>query len=682
MPVGDELGGVATRKPQMDAGAWPRGRGEMAERIRRHDWAATPLGPVPSWPPSLVAAVELMLASAFPTSVLWGREAILLYNDAAVRVLVPNDHPVALGRPVYEALPTISSQSALARVMGGESVTFGKRRHVVRDAGREREIWFDQLASPVRDEVGVVVGAWMVVVDVTARIEAERRRRSAEAALRGSEARQRFLLRLTDELRAMADPAGVEATATRMTGAHFGVDRCCYGVVADGTIAPRASWSRGAAPPGDEKFALAPYAAALVREGGRAVVCGDAMNDGRLTRAERESLRDAGTAAFMCVNLGGEAVFAVRSAAPRAWTDHEIEAMREAGERTLLATRRAAAETALRESEARFRQFAAASTNILTVRDAKTAQLEYRSPGFTRTFSDAFEHAGSGDALKDWLEIVLPDDRHIVSDAIARTRAGEQVTAEYRITRPQDGEVRWLHCNIFPLKDDCGNVQRIGTIGYDATDGKRTGERMEALVAELQHRTRNLMAVLQSIVAQTMAGSADFASFKERLDDRLRALSRAQSLLSRSDQKPITIGAMVRLELGAVFAEAPPGRIEITGPDVNLRHSSVQLLALALHELAAGASAHGALSTDRGRLRVSWQVVDLGGVPHVKLDWTEAYPAGAAGMPEDRSFCRELIERALPYSLNAKTSCRLDPTGLQCSITLPLTRERRKERGA
>ena len=88
----------------MDTAAWPYGRGEMAERIRTFDWASTPLGPILSWPQSLKTAVEVMLESGFPASMLWGQEAILLYNDANARIL-GSLHPAALGRPVFEGLP-------------------------------------------------------------------------------------------------------------------------------------------------------------------------------------------------------------------------------------------------------------------------------------------------------------------------------------------------------------------------------------------------------------------------------------------------------------------------------------------------------------------------------------------------------------------------------------------------
>jgi PAS domain S-box-containing protein len=668
----------------MDPTAWPFGQGKMAERIRTHDWAATPLGPIPSWPQCLKTSVELMLASGFPASIRWGPQQIVLYNDAKARIL-GRRHPVALGRPAVEASPGAwpGREPVFRRVMGGESVIFGEQRYVIQEKNGESEVWVDHLASPIRNEIGAIAGIWTILIDVTARVQAERRHKEAEDALRQSEARQTFLLKLSDELRTIADPAAILSIACRMTGEHFGVNRCCYGEFCGDEIRVGGSWERDIPP---EPNCLAFTCCSRLQAGGCRAGCAGAVDDietdPRLTEDEREPLRAARIAAFVCAPLRGEAAFGVQNAVPRAWTASEVEQIREVGERTLLAARRARAEAALRDSEVRFRQFAEASTDVMWIRNAKTLQLEYWSPGFERTFGDKWDPALGGDNLKDWLAIIVLDDRGRALDAIARVRSGEHVTFDYRIERPCDGEIRWTRSNIFALLDDAGEVQRIGSICHDATDEKAAADRMENMVAELQHRTRNLMAVLQSIVAQTLAASDDLVSFKTRIDERLTALSRVQRLLSRSEQEPITIGALVGLELDALGGDVRPGRVDVCGPQVRLRNSTVQLLALALHELATDARSQGTLSREEGRLRIRWQVEQIRGVPHLRLTWIEERPVCVAVPQGRRGYGRELIERALPYSLNAETRYELDETGLQCTISLPLTKEGSKERGA
>jgi PAS domain S-box-containing protein len=668
----------------MDPTAWPGGQGEMAERISAYDWAATPLGPIPSWPQSLKTSVELMLASGFPASIQWGREAVFLYNDAKA-CLLGGLHPAALGRPALEALPDSwpSREPVFRRVMSGESVIFGEQRYVIHEKGSEKEIWVDHLASPIPDGTGVIAGLWTVVIDVTARIQAERRRKVAEDALRKNEARQTFLLRLSDEFRAITDPAAILATACRMTGEHFGVNRCCYGDIHGDEILYRVAWTRDVGPM-PERIAFTELVAAVAEgyRAGRAVVADNIENDERLTEEERERLRAKQAAAFVCIKLRGNTVFSVHSALPRAWTASEVEQIREAGERMQHAARRARAEASLRDSEERFRQFAEASTDVIWIRNAKTLQLEYWSPAFEHTFGDKWDPALGGDNLKDWLEIIVPEDRSLALDVIARVQSGDRVTFDYRIERPCDGEIRWTRSNVFPLLDAAGGVQRIGSICHDATGEKAAADRMENMVAELQHRTRNLMAVLQSIVAQTLAASENLDSFKLRIDERLTALSRVQRLLSRSEQEPITIGALVHLELDELGSDVLAGRVNVAGPEVRLRNSTVQLLALALHELATDALRQGALSTEQGWLRIGWQVEQIRGAPYLRLSWIEEHPVCVAVPRDRRGYGQELIERALPYSLNAETCYELDETGLQCTIALPLTKEGSKERGA
>jgi PAS domain S-box-containing protein len=656
----------------MGTRAWPSGQGEMAERICTYNWAATPLGPVPSWPQCLKTAVELMLASGFPTSIHWGQEAILLYNDAKACML-GQQHPAALGQRG-------SRESVFHRVMGGESVVFGDQRYVVQERGDEKEIWVDHLASPIRDEGGAVGGVWTVLIDVTARVQAERQHRQAEDALRKSEARQAFLLRLSDALRAIADPSTILATATMTTGEHFGVDLCCYADIRGNEIVQRGCWVRHGAS-SLRRFAFVEVA--MAAEGylaERAVVANDIKSDPRFTEEERERLWAAGIAAFVCVALRKETAFGVQSAVPRVWTTSEVELIREAGDRTQYAVRRARAEAALRDSEERFRQFAEASTDVIWISNAKTLQLEYWSPGFDRVFGDRWDPGGENPTA--WLDVIVPEDRERALAAIERVQSGEHITCEHRIRRPRDGEIRWTRSNVFPLLDGAGRVQRIGSICHDATGEKATADRMKSMVAELQHRTHNLMAVLQSIVAHTLAASEDLDSFKMRIEERLIALSRVQRLLSRSDQEPVTIGALVQLELDALGSDGPPGRIEVRGPEVRLRNSTVQMLALALHELAIDARKHGALSTDQGRLQIGWQVEQIRGAPWLQLSWIEARPVCVAVKRDPQGFGWELIERALPYSLNAETCYELDGSGLRCTISLPLTKEGPKERGA
>ncbi|WP_159713147.1 GAF domain-containing protein [Geminicoccus flavidas] len=338
------------------------------------------------------------------------------------------------------------------------------------------------------------------------------------------------------------------------------------------------------------------------------------------------------------------------------------------------------AENALRKSEERFQQFVDASSDVIWIRNAATLRLEYLGPAFEVVYGQPRSEALRTGTVRNWLRPILPEDRGRVLANLRRVRQGRQVALEYRIRRRLDGQLRWLHSTQFPLRDEAGQVQRIGGISEDVTEEKATADRLQVLVAELQHRTRNLLAVVRSLADKTMRSSATLAEFRERFQDRLAALARVNGLLSRLDDgERIAFDELLRVELAALgMLEDQADRVVLEGPPgVGLRSSTVQTLALALHELATNAAKYGALSGAGGHLEVRWYLErqDGAGAPQLEVRWQErgvAMPEPGAA-PRGGGYGRELIERALPYQLNARTAYELGPDGVSCTIILPVS---------
>ncbi|MGV7031549.1 CheR family methyltransferase [Methylobacterium symbioticum] len=330
-------------------------------------------------------------------------------------------------------------------------------------------------------------------------------------------------------------------------------------------------------------------------------------------------------------------------------------------------TARTRAETALRESEERFRQFSDASSDVLWIRNAQTLRFEYAGPAFAALFGVPFR-AVDGQSLRSWIRLILPEDRRSMIGALRRLRAGESAVHAFRVQRPSDGQVRWISSTDFPLVDAQGRVQRIGGIFSDATEAKLGAERQEVLVKALQHRSRNLLGVVTSLATRTIGQGAPVESFITRL----RALSRAQALLSQSGSDTVEVGALVRAELAA-HVDSMPARIAVSGPQVHLGSQQVQNFALALHELTTNAVKYGALKSEAGQLTVTWERIRQDGRDeHLALDWMES---GVAVPPENgarRGYGRELIERALGYALGGETRFVLGSDGVRCRIELPL----------
>ena len=163
------------------------GGGELAKRIRVHDWAVTPLGPMEAWPQSLRTAVDIMLASPSPVSIVWGPERVQLYNDAYVPIAVER-HPGALGRPAAENWSEAYEPflgPVFDRVFAGETVTLDEHAvPLLTPNGRVEECFFTGSFQPVRDESGSVGGVFHPLIEVTAKVQADAERRERDARLR------------------------------------------------------------------------------------------------------------------------------------------------------------------------------------------------------------------------------------------------------------------------------------------------------------------------------------------------------------------------------------------------------------------------------------------------------------------------------------------------------------------
>jgi two-component sensor histidine kinase len=201
-------------------------------------------------------------------------------------------------------------------------------------------------------------------------------------------------------------------------------------------------------------------------------------------------------------------------------------------------------------------------------------------------------------------------------------------------------------------------------------------ERLAVMLAELQHRTRNLISVVGTIADNTLRTSNTFDDFKASYHDRLEALGHAQGLLFRKTEGGrVTFDELIEAELSAQSVRVGDGGpVTLDGPKgVQLRSGTVQTLAMALHELVTNAVKYGALRQPNAHLTVRWRQETLAesGKPRLHVDWKESGvempPLGAGTTGQGR----ELIERALPYQFGAQTTFALEADGVHCTISLP-----------
>lgn len=365
--------------------------------------------------------------------------------------------------------------------------------------------------------------------------------------------------------------------------------------------------------------------------------------------------------------------------AQRSWIEHffPIEANGEIlgiGAIIEETTERRRIENDLRASEARFQHFAAASSDVLWIRNVVTGAFEFVSP----SLGSQLGLLGTGEDNVNLLDMILPEDFPAAWETLRRARDGHPTAHDCRARRPRDGAILWVRITAFPMRDKDGVIRRLGGIVRDITADRASSERLTVLVGELQHRTRNLMGITQAIVENTLENATDFATFTGKIRDRIAALSRAEGLLSQvQGRERVAFSELIRGELAA-FGALPEetDRVRLAGPDdVPLRSSSVQTLALAIHELVTNAVKYGALGADKGYLTIRWWIEERGGSQCLTVDWREhgvvmAPPQATAGISGQG---RELIEHALPYQLGATTRFILGDDGVHCTITLPVS---------
>jgi two-component sensor histidine kinase len=228
-------------------------------------------------------------------------------------------------------------------------------------------------------------------------------------------------------------------------------------------------------------------------------------------------------------------------------------------------------------------------------------------------------------------------------------------------------------------------LQEVADRTWEAAERMRTEMalrasegRLRTLVSELQHRTHNLISVITLIASRTFRAHPDPEEFKSSFGDSLRALSRAQRLLSKIEEgKRVTFDELLRSEFAALPSwEGDVGRVTFDGPSgIRLRSSTVQTLQLAVHELARNAVKHGALSSTTGKLFIRWRLSqDRDQRCWIEVDWRESgVQTCPASSPLKKGLGCELIEKALPYQLEARTSLEFTGDGVHCTIAFPVS---------
>lgn len=262
---------------------------------------------------------------------------------------------------------------------------------------------------------------------------------------------------------------------------------------------------------------------------------------------------------------------------------------------------------------------------------------------------------------------LIPDNRVDEEKLIVeRIKDGNRVEPHETVRRHKSGRLVDVSLTVSPIFDSSGRIVGASKIARDITARKEAERVQGVLIAELNHRVKNVLATVIAIARQTFGPAADLELAKASFDARLQNLARAHDLLTRGSWENASLARVIQEALSPYQND----HFEIHGPDVNIPPKAVIALALVLHELATNAAKYGALSVQSGRVNVSWSV-DEAHDARFRLSWREIGGPTVAS-PSRRGFGSRLIERMTSGQLQGNAEIHFDAAGLRCEIDAPL----------
>ena len=268
----------------------------------------------------------------------------------------------------------------------------------------------------------------------------------------------------------------------------------------------------------------------------------------------------------------------------------------------------------------------------------------------------------AGIGVSGFLAVVLSDDRPAVEAAIREgLLSSGRFDIQFRLIRPDDGRQIWLRGAGVRVRDEARGRSRVVGVVQDIQEQKALELQRETLVAELDHRVKNVLASVQSLAAQSARKTVSVGSFLKDFAGRLEAMASAHTLLTATRWRGAEIGDIAAAELGGLA----PGQARWEGPDIVLNPRATNSLALALHELATNAVKFGALSAEGGRVDVRWAFRPEGGF---ELVWTER-GGPSVTPPERRGFGSTLLERVTGRELGGQARVEFRPDGVRAVLT-------------
>lgn len=254
-----------------------------------------------------------------------------------------------------------------------------------------------------------------------------------------------------------------------------------------------------------------------------------------------------------------------------------------------------------------------------------------------------------------------PDDRaRVQAYREAVLHEGDTFDIHFRLIRPTDQRVQWLRATGILERGEDGRARLVTGIIEDVSRAQQEEERRLQLMAELDHRVKNVLSTVQALAQQTAKQTTSLDAFLQTFGGRLKAMASANELLTAARWRGAAVDHLAAAELGALA----PGQTSWEGPDLFLTPRAANALSLALHELATNAVKFGALSQESGRVALRWAVRPEGGF---ELTWTES-GGPTVTTPSRRGFGSTLLDQVTGRELNGDTQVDYRPGGVHVRL--------------
>ena len=309
----------------------------------------------------------------------------------------------------------------------------------------------------------------------------------------------------------------------------------------------------------------------------------------------------------------------------------------------------------LKESEARFEALADNMSQLAWMTNPDGYIFWYNKRWYDYTGTDEAAMQGWG-----WQTVHHPEHEARVVEHYKHSMKTGDIWEDIFPLRGKNGKFRWFLSRAHPIRDADGNIQMWFGTNTDITDQKQREERIQLLLGEVNHRSKNMLTLVQAIARQTMASGENFM---DRFAERMRSLASSQDLLVSSGWRGARVEDIMNSQL-AHLEDFIDTRIFLEGPHVRLTSAAAQSLGMALHELATNAGKYGALSNDTGQVHIRWNVRQEESTNRFEISWTESGGPPVTA-PDRRGFGSTVIEKMTRIAFGYPVKLEFAPEGLQ-----------------